>query len=428
MLVEPNKGLEEILLDTYTDRNLLHTVDIKIMKELSEGEDIEIQPDENESVIIKLEVPYTLKDKLFKVYHLKNSEVLDVSTEVTNYWTETSNNKLYVLFEAESFSNYVILYENQYKVTIKGTSGGTVTPNGTMNVSQGKDILLNLDAIEGYIIRDVVVNGVKHTTKRADSDTFLVENIFEDTVVTVNFTLKKNLVEGGGSGGSGGGSGGGGGGGSYQKPDPIVEQVPISPTHKAYMQGYNDGTFKPKGNITRAEVATILAKVSKDFDETKTYNVNFTDAENGRWYSNYVGYCYEKEILVGYKDGSFKPNENITRSEYAAAIARMTNVILLEGASKFADANNTWFEKYVYTLEKYNLVDGYPDGSFGSYDNITRAEATKMLNSILGRSPNKLKVQTQGYMTTEFSDVVLTSWYAYDVIEATNENIFDNHH
>ncbi|MBQ8042701.1 MAG: S-layer homology domain-containing protein, partial [Clostridia bacterium] len=116
---------------------------------------------------------------------------------------------------------------------------------------------------------------------------------------------------------------------------------------KSYMTGYKDGTFRPNDTLTRAEVAAILARISKDYSDKKSYieKVNYQDVRKDSWSSNYIGYMQEKGMMTG-TSNYFRPNAKITRAEFTRAIVRMLDLESNDlGSNKFLDATNKWYEK-----------------------------------------------------------------------------------
>ncbi|MDO4793972.1 MAG: S-layer homology domain-containing protein, partial [Filifactor alocis] len=215
---------------------------------------------------------------------------------------------------------------------------------------------------------------------------------------------------GGGTGGGGGGGTGGGGQPSAPAPTPAPVPTPISvPTpapvtdgedkgyielnkdaNFAYITGYPDKTLKPGAPITRAEVTAIFAKLMKKAILTEEqYRSEFGDVKSGAWYENYVGYLRGFNVLAGYPDGSFRPNKPITRAEFAAIISKFAEM-KTGTSSKFKDVNGShWAKKYVDNAVAQGWMSGYPDGSFKLDQPITRAEVVTVVNKMIGRTPNQ---------------------------------------
>lgn len=154
---------------------------------------------------------------------------------------------------------------------------------------------------------------------------------------------------------------------------------------KAYISGYEDGTFRPDNTITRAEVAAIIARCSSDFDENKTYSSNFTDVSGDEWYANYVGYATEKGYISGYDGGPFKADIDITRGELAVILSKYGSFDGDGICTEFSDVPNDYYATgYIKSLYDENIVSGYEDGTFKPDNSVTRAEAVTMMNKVLG--------------------------------------------
>ena len=153
---------------------------------------------------------------------------------------------------------------------------------------------------------------------------------------------------------------------------------------KAYISGYEDGTFRPDNTITRAEAAAIIARCSSDFDENKMYSSNFTDVSGDEWYANYVGYAAEKGYISGYDGGPFKADIDITRGELAVILSKYGSFDGDGICTEFSDVTNYYFATgYIKALYDENIVSGYEDGTFKPDNSVTRAETVTMMNKVL---------------------------------------------
>ena len=147
-----------------------------------------------------------------------------------------------------------------------------------------------------------------------------------------------------------------------------------------YVGGYDDNTFRPNNDITRAEFVTI---VNKYFGFTKAEGENFTDVNEDAWYYKDVCIGVREGYINGYQDGTFRPNEPITREE-AASIVRTITGLVENGSSKFTDDNEigSWAKKSVYALADNKIMSGYEDNTFRPKNKITRAEAVATLSRV----------------------------------------------
>ena len=187
--------------------------------------------------------------------------------------------------------------------------------------------------------------------------------------------------------------------------------------HRAYINGYPDGSIQPKGEITRGEVAAIIARLHADLEEIEyTTETKYTDIKATDWYAKHIAYVSDKGLMKGYEDGRFKPEEKITRAEYATVVARFKNLDVVE--TSFEDASDHWASEYIGAVAKENWITGYPDGSFKPMNNISREEVATMTNKMLDR-----KVNFDGLVnsnTKEFTDLEFGTWSYYDLVEASN--------
>ena len=188
----------------------------------------------------------------------------------------------------------------------------------------------------------------------------------------------------------------------------------------AYIKGYPDGTFKPQANVTRAEAAQMFATLLNDGTNFGTSGATkFSDASDD-WYSKAVNYVVGKGLISGYPNGTFKPNESITRAEFAQMIS---GYIKNEkaGSSDFKDVKDHWAKDAIDKLNGNKNVTGYPDGSFKPNAKITRAEAVTILNSVFNRNTNKNSLNNVNTSSlNKFSDVNEGFWAYYNILDAAN--------
>ena len=190
--------------------------------------------------------------------------------------------------------------------------------------------------------------------------------------------------------------------------------------HYAYIVGYPDGTVRPEGDITRAEVATIFFRLLTDEsrDEFWSQTNPYSDVSEDDWYNNAVSTLTNAGIIDGYENGTFKPNGNITRAEFATIAVRFFEATY-EGENLFPDIDGHWAQDYINEAANAGIVDGYPDGTFGPQKLITRAEAMTMVNRTIDRHPDAEHF-LDGMIT--WSDNHEDAWYYEQVQEATNSH------
>ena len=190
--------------------------------------------------------------------------------------------------------------------------------------------------------------------------------------------------------------GGGGGGGLTPKPPVVVEpEKPTTPEvnpntkiHEPYISGYPDGSFKPDGNITRQEVATLITR-SLDKQIKEGY-ADYKDVAKDSWAEKYISTSTFNGYMTGYPDGTFAPEQYITRAEFASALVRLkvTDLSTVSDSTKFSDVDmNKWYGQYVAAAYEMGIINGYEDGTFKPEAPIKRAEAVVMMNLYLERNP-----------------------------------------
>lgn len=196
--------------------------------------------------------------------------------------------------------------------------------------------------------------------------------------------------------------------------------------HFRYVQGYEDTTFKPDGDITRAEVAMIFARLSVSGMEIPTDQVpNYTDVKPGFWYSEAIGYMSSKGILKGYPDGSFMPDAKITRAELAAIVTRFNTEIGSGTAINFSDVlSSHWAAENISKASINGWVTGYPDGSFKPNQAITRAETVTTVNRMAERYADKEFVNEKPILLKSYTDIS-KHWAFYEIHEASNSHYYN---
>ena len=227
---------------------------------------------------------------------------------------------------------------------------------------------------------------------------------------SVSYTIK----------GSSGGHGGNGGG-TVTIPDDVPTGL-NGKDHYAYVVGYPDGMVYPQKNITRAEVATIFFRLLKD--ETREANMtksnSYNDMKDGAWYTCAVSTLSKMGIIKGYEDGSFKPDASISRAEFAAIAARFDP----DGdktPATFSDVSSHWAKDEISIAANHGWIKGYEDGSFKPDQKITRAETMTLVNRVLKRLP-ETKDDLHKDMKTWPDNQNESAWFYLAVQEATNSH------
>ena len=194
----------------------------------------------------------------------------------------------------------------------------------------------------------------------------------------------------------------------------------LSQTPSSYITGYIDGTFKPHGNISRAEAATLISRISPLFDKNVKYSHSFSDCESGAWYENAVAFCNSNGFITGYLDGTFNPSGKITRAEFATILVRVFDFDTARELNVFGDTDSHWACPYISRLFCAGIVTPDNDGNFNPSGYLTRKDAVILLNSCIGLEPDMRAIDTyllkNGY---KFSDVEQYRDYFYPIMAAT---------
>lgn len=223
-----------------------------------------------------------------------------------------------------------------------------------------------------------------------------------------------------------GGSGGGhhNSGGTQEKPDETPPTTLNDTDHYAYIVGYEDGTIRPNGHITRAEAATVFFRLLTDKarDANLTDRSPYPDVSAGAWYNKAIATLSRMGILSGYEDGSFRPNATVTRAEFAAMAARFdTEAKPVD--TPFTDLTGCWAADEIAKAYGKGWVNGYGDNTFRPNGPITRAEAVTLINRVLRRLPETDKDLLPDERT--WPDNPETFWGYLALQEASNSHLYD---
>ena len=217
---------------------------------------------------------------------------------------------------------------------------------------------------------------------------------------------------------------------TYRTYHPSTPSKPTLNTgdHYAYVMGYPDGTVRPNGSITRAEVSAILFRLLSDKtrDEYFTTESSFTDVKAGAWYNNSIATLEKAGVIVDTaKGGAFRPNEAITRAELAAMLAQFSDAKPVKGV-KFSDVPaEHWAYEAIAIAAKMGWIEGYPDGTFRPDATITRAEMMTLVNRALERVPSDEDHLLSKRVMLTFPDCKSGDWFYIAVQEATNSHTYE---
>lgn len=192
--------------------------------------------------------------------------------------------------------------------------------------------------------------------------------------------------------------------------------------HFQYIQGYPDNTVRPEGLVTREEVAAVFYRLLDPVYRISitTENECFTDVSADRWSIKHIAALTNGKIIEGYPDGSFKPGSPITRAELAAIASRFDKLSALQ-INSFSDVEGHWAVEYINSAAVKGWVNGYPDGTFKPDQYITRAEFVTLVNNVLGRKVHKDDILEN---IKVFPDLKEESWYYEAMVEAINSHLY----
>ena len=307
--------------------------------------------------------------------------------------------------EAATVSNYYTLQVNVNEVRIiTATAGdnGAISPSGEVAVPLNGSQTFQITPNDGYHIQDVKVDDKSVGAVKE----YNFENVTKAHKIHATFARNSS--------------------GSSHKPTvTIPDDVPTGlngKDHYAYVVGYPDGMVYPQKNITRAEVATIFFRLLTD--ETREANMtksnSYNDMKDGAWYTCAVSTLSKMGIIKGYEDGSFKPDASISRAEFAAIAARFDP----DGdktPATFSDVSSHWAKDEISIAANHGWIKGYEDGSFKPDQKITRAETMTLVNRVLKRLP-ETKDDLHKDMKTWPDNQNESAWFYLAVQEATNSH------
>ncbi|HZL82841.1 MAG TPA: ice-binding family protein [Candidatus Deferrimicrobium sp.] len=211
---------------------------------------------------------------------------------------------------------------------------------------------------------------------------------------------------------------------------PVPVPVP-APTNMVYHQtffiGYPDGLFKPERNVSRAEVAAALTRaLGLGWSNTKP---SYPDVSATHWASGYIQIMKDEGIMLGDTSGTFRPDAPITRAEAAAALLRMLKVAPIQNltASSFKDVPVTnWAAGYIEAMQKNGYITGYPDGTYKPTVNILRSEFTAIADRTLGREISNSSQVTGLSKDIRWPDVPASHWAYLYILEASTPHTVAN--
>ena len=332
-----------------------------------------------------------------------------------------------------------------HTVTTSIDNSGSI--EGAGQYLHGTDVQVTFNPADGYEITSVTVNDADyeyHWDSTLNAYVVELPDLSADMHVVV--TTKRDSDSGGG--------------GHHNPPkddddddepadepeeDIPEEEVPLAETpwlntvdHYAYIVGYPEDyvtgqptedesrwPIKPQANITRAEVATIFFRLLTDEarDQFWMTTNDFPDVAADAWYNNAISTMVNAGIIQGYEDGTFRPNDNITRAEFAAIASRFMSSGYDVEEDLFTDISGHWARENINDAAMTKWINGYPDGTFLPDNDITRAEAVTLVNNVLRRAPDADHMLDSMIKWPDNMDT--SAWYYEAMQEATNSHDYD---
>lgn len=292
-----------------------------------------------------------------------------------------------------------------YTLNVQAKTGGSVDTSVNGSYAEGNIVTITATANSNYTFSGwTTSNGGTFGSTSSASTTFTMPA--NDVTLTANFTY------------SGGGGGGGGGGSSVSIVDPVTPLGALeTEIHLKYLNGYPDGSVRTDNAITRAEAASIFYRLLKDTYKDGTASATFSDVNSGDWYSLAVSTLADMGVITGYPDGTFRPNQQITRAEFAAIASRFDDLNSSE-TNAFSDVSSDhWAISYINSAYARGWINGYTDGTFKPDNGITRAEVVKIVNTMLNRNPETLPEGINPY-----NDLTESHWAYIHILEASVEH------
>lgn len=183
---------------------------------------------------------------------------------------------------------------------------------------------------------------------------------------------------------------------------------------KPYIQGYSDGLFRPNFAVTRAEASQMILKLQKA--TASKHKLDFDDVKDS-WYNEALNYTYSKGMILA-KDGKLRPDDKMTRAEFA----RMIFPLLLQKSTEeaFTDIRGHEFEEAILRAAANGIVKGYPDKTFRPDGKVTRAEAVAMLNRLYKKTLTAYEIEKNMSKLKTFEDVKKSHWAYKEIMSAMN--------
>jgi len=212
-------------------------------------------------------------------------------------------------------------------------------------------------------------------------------------------------------------------------PGPAIKPPALNmDNHFAYMVGYPEKTFMQEAHMTRAEATAMFTRlIVESIEINETYTNSHNDVYPGKWYYNIIGYMQHFDIIKGYPDGSFRPDAPITRAEFAAIACKFDKLATGYEIAFLDVPNSHWARDFIAFAAAKGWVIGYPDGTFKPENYITRAEVVTVTNKMLERYCDKIFVDTRLSEIVHFVDLDNKHWAYYQIMESANAHVYLKH-
>lgn len=320
--------------------------------------------------------------------HINDNEWYDVKVEVTDY-------------EIKAYLNdeFICSYT-------KPKEYGPVYASSVYDEETGDVIVKVVNMIDSDVNVGVNVNGAN------------ISNVAKTTVMSGGTSLENSLENKNAIVPREGEITNAGNSFTYAAPADSLSVIRLSTdnaVHEPYIEGYDDGTFRPDNTITRAETAAVILKLCGDMGHPMDLPQRFDDVGDA-WYSKAVNFAADRGYITGYEDGTFRPENPITRAEFAVILGNYLGISRDVGKTSFVDVSSEHFASgYIEDLAQKHIINGYGDRIFKPDNTITRAEAVTMINRALGRSVPSVLPQNP------FSDLSPLHWAFGQILTAVSE-------
>ena len=191
-----------------------------------------------------------------------------------------------------------------------------------------------------------------------------------------------------------------------------------SESHSAYIFGYEDKSVRANGNLTRAEAAAMVTRLA-NLDLSNKAKADYKDLQDKAWYLPYINAALKADMIDA--DGeNLRPNDKITRAEFAKMLAAIDKEN--DYVSKFQDVKGHKYEKEINKIDGNKRIAGYEDGTFRPDNNLTRAEAASFLNRMFNRVADDAAIRNLEDSIVKFTDLNKGDWFYYEIVEAANSH------